>query len=378
MMATAVSALSAVTATSAKSLAGVTVIDLTRLLPGPMATRHLVDMGARVIKVQSPDPALADYAKTMGAADDFDGDSTYFYRHCNAGKDDLILDLKNAADQAQLLTLCKTADVLVESFRPGVMDKLGLGFATLQTANPAISLVSITGYGQQGAWADAAGHDINYMALSGQLHEFCNPQGDMTLPNVQYGDLLGGAMTAAFATVSAVLHAKMHGRGLWMDVSMTASLLAHNVMPLFAVQARGKPEAAGRALLNGGVACYRTYQTFDGRHLAVGALELKFWQSFCKALGRSDWAMLHWSLGSHQAGDAAAQALCALVAALIRTQPLSHWLRVLDGVDCCVTPVLRMDEALMHPANLAYGTTASRVNDAGHAIPTVMQAMWVH
>ncbi len=343
-----------------KPLQGITVIDLTRLLPGPMATRHLVDLGATVIKVQSPDPALADYAKTMGAPDDFDGDSTYFYRHCNAGKIDLVLDLKNAADRSQLLGLCQNADVVIESFRPGVMDKLGLGFSALQATNPAISLVSITGYGQQGTWAGAAGHDINYMALSGQLHEFCNPQGDITLPNVQYGDLLGGAMTAAFATASAVLHAKMHGQGCWMDVSMTASLLAHNVMPLFAVQARGKPEAAGQALLNGGVACYRTYQTLDGRHLAVGALELKFWQSFCHAIGRADWAMLHWSLGSHQAGDEASQALCALVANIILTQPLSHWITVFDGVDCCVTPVLSMDEALRHPVNLTnVATTAT-------------------
>jgi alpha-methylacyl-CoA racemase len=356
-------------------LSGVRVIDLTRLLPGPMTTRHLSDLGASILKVQSPDPAQADYAKTMGAAQDMDGDSTYFYRHCNAGKHDLTLDLKQATDRAHLLELCKTADVVIESFRPGVMHKLGLSFEALQAVNPSISLVSITGYGQSGDWAGAAGHDINYMALSGQLHELCGADGHITLPNIQYGDLLGGAMTAALATVSAILHAQLQGRGCWMDVSMTASLLAHNVMPLFAVQASGVTPTAGTALLNGGVPCYCAYRTLDGRHLAVGALELKFWQALCHALNRPDWAVQHWSLGSHQAGDAHAQALAHEVASLIASQTLAHWLTVFQGVDCCTTPVLRMDEALKHAANIQYGSVAYRQTAAGQTIPTITRSV---
>jgi alpha-methylacyl-CoA racemase len=357
------------------ALTGVTVIDLTRLLPGPMATRHLADLGAHVIKVQSPDPAQADYAKAMGAVQDMDGDSTYFYRHCNAGKSDLTLDLKQSTDREHLLELCKTADVVIESFRPGVMAKLGLSFAALQAVNPAISLVSITGYGQHGAWAGAAGHDINYMALSGQLHELCDSQGNITLPNIQYGDLLGGAMTAAFATVSAVLQAKIQGFGAWMDVSMTASLLAHNVMPLFAVQATGTPAAAGTALLNGGVPCYRAYRTLDGRSVAVGALELKFWQAFCGAVNRPDWAVQHWSLDSHDAGDAAAKKLANDVAALIASESLTYWIDLFKSVDCCTTPVLRMDEALQHPANVDYSRVGYRATISGATIPTVTAAV---
>jgi alpha-methylacyl-CoA racemase len=357
------------------ALAGVTVIDLTRLLPGPMATRHLADLGARIIKVQSPDPAQADYAKTMGAAQDMDGDSTYFYRHCNAGKSDLTLDLKQTSDRATLLEICKTADVVIESFRPGVMAKLGLSFEALQAVNLGISLVSITGYGQHGAWAGAAGHDINYMALSGQLHELSDAQGNITLPNIQYGDLLGGAMTAAFATVAAVLQAKLQGRGAWMDVSMTASLLAHNVMPLFAVQAAGAPAAAGTALLNGGVPCYRAYRTQDGRQLAVGALELKFWQAFCAAVNRPDWAAQHWNLGSHEAGDAGAQTLAGEVAELIASEPLSYWTALFNTVDCCTTPVLRMDEALHHAANVDYGNVGYRVTQSGGTINAVNAAL---
>lgn len=357
-----------------KALAGITVLDLTRLLPGPMATRHLADLGARIVKVQSPDPALGDYAKTMGTASEMDGDSTYFYRHCNAGKEDVFLDLKSPSDYPQLLAWVKKADVVLESFRPGVMAKLGLDFATLQRENPAISLVSITGYGQSGTWAGAAGHDINYMALSGQLIEFCNAQGELTLPNMQYADLLGGAMTAAFATLAAVLHGKMHGVGCWMDVSMTASLLAHNVMPLCAVQATGAAPAAEQALLNGGVPCYRVYRTKDGKHLAVGALELKFWQVFCVAIGRDDWGTRHWSLGSHTPGDANANALTHEVAAVLRSQPLAFWLAALANVDCCCTPVLNMQEALTHAANVGYGTVGYRQTHANQTIYTVNAA----
>jgi alpha-methylacyl-CoA racemase len=360
-----------------KPLSGITILDLTRLLPGPMATRHLVDMGATVIKVQSADPALADYSKTMGATADMDGEATYFYRHCNAGKTDLTLDLKQPTDHVELLALCQTADVVIESFRPGVMDKLGLGFSVLRAVNPAISLVSITGYGQRGAWAAAAGHDINYMALSGHLQELCNAQGELNLPNIQYGDLLGGAMTAAFATVCAVMHAKQHGRGCWMDVSMTASLLAHNVMPLFAVQATGAAPAAQQALLNGGVACYRAYRTADGRHLAVGALELKFWQTLCGTVQRPEWAQQHWTLGCHAAGDAAALALCDEVSQLIASQPLSHWETLFKGVDCCVTPVLNMAQALQHQANLDFGNVGFRHNVDAVNTPTVTQALCV-
>ena len=358
-----------------KPLTGITVLDLTRLLPGPMATRHLLDMGATVLKIQSPAPEHADYAKTMGTAADMDGEATFFYGHCNAGKTDCVLDLKKSADRARFLTLCKTADAVIESFRPGVMAKLDLSFETLQTVNPAISLISITGYGQRGAWAGAAGHDLNYMALSGQLIEFCNAHGDITVPNIQYGDLLGGAMSAAYATVSAVLHAKLHGRGCWMDVSMTASLLAHTVMPLFAVQATGTAPLADQALLNGGVPCYRVYRTQDGRHLAVGALELKFWQVFCKTVGRSDWAAQHWSLGSHEAGDAASAALSLEVQRLIDTKPLAYWAALFDGVDCCATPVLRLDEAVVHSANTAYGSVGLRSAANGRTVSTVDFAM---
>jgi crotonobetainyl-CoA:carnitine CoA-transferase CaiB-like acyl-CoA transferase len=156
-------------------------------------------------------------------------------------------------------------------------------------------------------------------------------------------------------------------------------------MPLFAVQATGQAPAAQQALLNGGVPCYRTYRTLDGRHMAVGALELKFWQTFCTALTRPDWAVQHWSLGSHVAGDSAAQALSQQVASLIASKPLSYWETLFKGVDCCATPVLRMDEALQHPANLAYGNLAHRnahqrsvsVSHAPAHIPTIGSAIRV-
>ena len=367
-----------------KPLAGIKLLDLTRLLPGPMATRHLADLGAIVIKIQSPDALQADYAKTMGQPSDMTGTgdarASYFYQHCNAGKQELTLDLKLPADKAHFLELVRTADAVLESFRPGVMARLGLAFEVLQAVNPAISLISISGYGQQGAWAGAAGHDINYMALSGMLHEFCAANMEsLPLPNIQYGDLLGGAMTAAFATTAAILHSKIHGVGCWMDVSMTASLLAHNVMPLFATQARGAPTPADMDLLNGGVPCYSAYRTADGRFLAVGALELKFWQSFCAVIAHPDWAVKHWSLGNLDIGNSDSMLLKAQVADLIASQSLADWVALFAGHDCCVTPVLRMDEALAHPVNTEYGSVAYREvmgsNQTLRNIPTVTQAL---
>ena len=176
-------------------------------------------------------------------------------------------------------------------------------------------------------------------------------------------------------SLAAVLHATMQGTGCWMDVSMTASLLAHNIMPLCAVQAQGAAPRPEQALLNGGVPCYRVYGTADGKHLAVGALELKFWQNFCQALGLAEYAQQHWSLGSHEAGDGASAALSLEVQRLIDTKPLAYWAALFDGVDCCATPVLRLDEAVVHSANTAYGSVGLRSAANGRTVSTVDFAM---
>ncbi|WP_426398736.1 CaiB/BaiF CoA transferase family protein [Ralstonia sp. R-29] len=329
-------------------LAGVRVLDLTRLLPGPAATRHLADLGAEVIKIEDPGPG--DYARDMlrSAADRAAERPSLFFRALNRGKTEMRLDLKAAEDREALIELVRHADVLIESFRPGVMARLGVGWDTLRTANPALVMCSISGYGQDGPLAQAAGHDINYVGYAGMLDQLASADGTPIVPNVQIGDLLGGALTAVVGILAALVDARATGRGRYIDVSMTDSVFAHNLMAFFAVGAHGKASPAGTDLLNGGVPCYGVYRTADDRFMAVGALELKFWQTMCDVLDKPEWKDRHWALGQRIGGKEA----CAIrteLGALFLTATQAEWVARFAGVDCCVTPVLRMEEAMQHP-----------------------------
>lgn len=337
------------TATStSQPLAGVRVLDLTRLLPGPAATRHLADLGAEIIKIEDPGPG--DYARDMmrTPADRAAERPSLFFRSLNRGKTEMRLDLKLAEDREALIELARHADVLIESFRPGVMARLGVGWDTLRAANPALVMCSISGYGQDGPLAQAAGHDINYVGYAGMLDQLTSADGTPIVPNVQIGDLLGGALTAVVGTLAALVDARATGRGRHVDVSMTDSVFAHNLMAFFAVGTRGKASPAGADLLNGGVPCYGVYRTADDRFMAVGALELKFWQTMCDVIGKPEWKDKHWALGQRVGGEDA-RALRDELAALFLTAPQAEWTARFADADCCVTPVLRMEEALQHP-----------------------------
>src|SRR5471032_121117 len=206
-------------------LAGIRVLDLTRLLPGPVATMHLADMGAQVIKIEDPVPG--DYARAMGPVRN---EVSQFFIAVNRGKQFIRLDLKDAAQREQLLAMVAEADVLVESFRPGVMDKLGLGWPVLKRRNPKLVMCAISGYGQDGPFAQLAGHDINYIGYAGMLEQTAGADGTPALPN-----LLGGEQSALQGILAALVAVKMGGAGRFVDVSMTDAVLAHNVMPLVAV-----------------------------------------------------------------------------------------------------------------------------------------------
>jgi alpha-methylacyl-CoA racemase len=323
-------------------LAGIRVLDLTRLLPGPVATMHLADMGAEVIKIE--DPGAGDYARVMGPVR---AEVSQFFVAVNRGKRMLRLDLKDAAQREQLLAMVETADVLVESFRPGVMDKLGLGWTTLRARNPQLVMCAISGYGQNGPFAQLAGHDINYISYAGMLEQNAGVDGVPALPNLQVADLLGGAQSALQGILAALVAVKMGGAGRFIDVSMADAMLAHNLMPLVAVN-NGAPASPGLDLLTGGVPCYNVYRTADGRHMAVGALELKFWQACCDVLARPDLKTRHWQLGQ-QVGGADAMALKAELEAIFATRTLAQWTETFAAADCCVSPVLRTEEALAHP-----------------------------
>mgnify|MGYP000850375406 CR=1 FL=1 len=323
----------------------VRILDLSRLLPGPVATLHLADLGADVIKIE--DTGAGDYARTMGAGPD---GVSWFYRAVNRNKRGLRLDLKQAAGREVLLRLVDSADILVESFRPGVMDRLGVGYEALRARNPRLVYCAITGYGQDGPWALRAGHDLNYIAQAGVLDQ-TGTAGEFAsappaIPALQIGDLLGGAMSAVAALLAALHQARATGEGSFVDVAMAESVLAHNLFPLFA-HAAGQSPARGADLLTGGHANYAVYRTQDNRYLAVAALEEKFWQLFCDAVGRPQWKARY--------AESADPALHREVAALIAGRTLAEWDALLSPVDCCVTPVLTLPEALAHPQAQARG-----------------------
>ena len=320
-------------------LAGVRVLDLTRLLPGPVATLHLADLGAEVIKIE--DPQVGDYARTLGTGQG--ADSAYF-RMINRNKLGLRLDLKKPEGVEVFKRLASTADVIVESFRPGVMDKLGVGYAVIAALNPKIAYCSISGYGQDGPYKDLAGHDINYLGYAGVLDQIGCAGGNPAVPNFQIADLLGGALTAAFGILAAMVEAQRAGKGRHIDVSMTDSVLAHTYFTMLRLNDSGHSLPRGSDLLSGGLPCYGTYRCADGGHMAVGALEAKFWKVCCEVLDHPEWVSRQWDAG-----------LRVEVAAVFASRQRNEWATLFAAVDCCVTPILTPEEALKNEQIKARG-----------------------
>ena len=320
-------------------LSGLRVLDLTRNLPGPFATRLLADLGATIVKVEPPE---GDPARPLAA----------LFEALNHGKECRTIDFRSSADLDRLRAWVREADVLLDSFRPGVLQGLGLDAARLHALNPRLVMVSITGYGQHGPWAQKAGHDLNFMALSGVLDQLRAPTGELALSNVQWGDLAGGSAMACIAVLAAVFEAQKTGQGRQLDVSMVHGLHAQLVMPkatgAMLAPLLGRRPGAGEDLLNGVLPCYNLYATQDGRHLAVGALEFKFWKVACEVFERPDWVQRHWQRGQLP-GSPDCAALRAEVAQLVASQPLAVWSERFAQADACVTPVLTLEEAQAHP-----------------------------
>jgi crotonobetainyl-CoA:carnitine CoA-transferase CaiB-like acyl-CoA transferase len=335
-------------------LRGLRVLDLSRLLPGPLATLRLAELGADVLKIEEPgggDPARA---MMQAPADRAKGVPSAFYRHVNRGKRETRLDLKTETGRTVLRALVRESHVLVESFRPGVMERLGLDYANLLEVNPKLVYCAITGYGSGGPLSQRPGHDLNYLAYAGVLDQIATSEGVPVIPNIQIADLLGGALPAVTRILAALWQVSRGGDGAFLDVSMTHAIHASNVVAqaTLANAQSGTPAAddelrAGHGLLNGGVPCYNVYRTADGRWLAVGALELKFWERLCRALGRPDWAARHWSLGQ-AIGGSDAVSLTRELAEHIATHRLNTWIELLEPRDCCVSPVLTVEEARDH------------------------------
>ncbi len=327
-------------------LSDLRVLDLSRLLPGPYASLVLADLGADVVKIE--DPNGGDY---MRWSPPLQGDTSALFLALNRGKRSMALDLKRASDRSVFLSLVKVADVVLESFRPGVMAKLGIGWDDLSSINPRVVLCSISGYGQQGPLRERAGHDLNYLALSGVL-TLLGARGEAPAhPNAQFADIGGGALTALVGMLAALHERERTGRGRWVDTSMTEGVMGTAAAELGPFLSGATPPLSrGDGALSGELPCYGIYRTSDDRYLSVGALEPKFWSGFCRALGRPDLETC--GLESGERGQAARDA----VACVLQTQTLAHWTAHFASYDVCVEPVLSADEVARHPLHLERGT----------------------
>ena len=322
-------------------LAGLRILDLTRLLPGAFCTMLLADRGADVVKVE--EPGTGDYTRWFPP---IVGGNGAVFNALNRNKRAITLNLKSEDGREIFKRLVATADVVVEGNRPGVMARLGLGWETLRAIRPNVVLCSITGYGQDGPFAQRAGHDLNYMAIAGALSLNAPPGG---LPHplaVQVADIGAGGVGAAAAILSALLGVARGGSGQHLDVSMTDGALTWLAMPVAEGFAGGEQPVAGRTRLTGGYPCYRVYECADRRFLSVGALEPKFWAALVEAIERPD------LLGHHL--DQSPQAHADLEA-VFRSRPRDEWVARFDGLDVCAEPVLELAELQNHPQVAARG-----------------------
>ncbi len=307
-------------------LTGVRVLDVSRLLPGAMATLHLADLGATVIRVAEP-VRTRDFTGVLDPI-------------LHRGKQTIRLDLWQPAGRDEFLDLAREADVIVESFRPGVVNQMGIGYDAVRQRNPRVVYCSISGYGQTGPDCLRAGHDINYLAASGLADQIGGNGHPPAIPNLQVGDLLGGSLTAVMGILAGLLGVQSHGTGRYIDVSMTDSLMAHSVVALATRSLFDSPPARGEDALSGGLPCYNYYRALDGRYLAVGALERKFWERLCDAVGRPDLKVKHLVFGEES------QRVRAELQEIFGTKSAACWMETFREADCCVNVVLTLEEAM--------------------------------
>ncbi|MBL0123028.1 MAG: CoA transferase [Betaproteobacteria bacterium] len=327
---------------SVKPLQGVKVLDFTQLLPGPMCTQYLADMGADVLKLEPPGTGDAGRGPAGTGV-------SHFFQMVNRNKRSLAINLRAPQSRDIVMKLVERSEVLVEGFRPGVMARLGLGYAEVRAVNPKIVYCAITGYGQDGPFVELGGHDINYQSYAGILEQNAALGGKPHPGNFPIADLAGGALSAAMTILAVLFDVQRSGKGRLLDVSMTDCALALNSGPLAALNTYGRAVPSGDDVLTGGLPCYGTYETADGRYLAVGALEPKFWQGFCTAIGQPELAAKGWARGKDGA------AVREQIAVLLKRKTLAQWTEIFAGVDACISPVLRIDEVLQHPLPRARG-----------------------
>jgi alpha-methylacyl-CoA racemase len=323
-------------------LSSITVLDLSTVGPAARCTRILADYGARVMKV-GPVPS-ADAAPIEPPFFAYSG-------HRAMGR--VLLDLKDDDGREAFLALAAAADVVVESFRPGVVDRLGIGYDAVAVRNPGVVYCSTSGYGQAGPHAQWAGHDIDYLAVGGFLAMSGRGRdGAPPLPGATIADAAAGGMHAALAIAAALIARAGTGRGAYLDVSVAEGVLWLMSLAIDEQLALGGDISPGHDVLSGRYACYGIYRTSDGKWLAVGAIEAKFFANLCDALGCPE-------LCEAQYVDGAQPAIRASLAAAFETRPRDEWVELLSGADTCVAPVLDVAEVTSHPQFAARGVVTA-------------------
>jgi alpha-methylacyl-CoA racemase len=316
-------------------LAGVKVLDFSTLLPGPMAGLMLAEAGADVVKIERPGlgEELRHYEPRWGR-------DAISFALLNRGKKSLAMDLKDPRQVALLERLLREADVLIEQFRPGVMDRLGLGYEAVRAINPRLIYCSITGYGQTGPKAGVAGHDLNYLGDAGLLNLSLGDPQRPTVPPVLAADLAGGSYPAVVNILLALLQRERTGQGSHLDIAMTDNMFMLMTWALGQGLVSGRWPVSGRELLTGGSPRYQIYPTADGRHVAVAALEQKFWETFCELIGLPE----PWRDDRKDP-----LATIAEVRTIIAADTGEAWKRRFHGIDCCCSIVLTLQEAIGEP-----------------------------
>lgn len=328
-------------------LAGIRVVDFTTLAPGPLATLILANAGAEVTKVERPE--IGDEMRVYGQAF---GDNDVTFSILNAGKRSVTADLKNSDDREQIIAMIQNSDVVIEQFRPGVMDRLGLGYAKLSEINPGLVYCSITGFGQSGPKAHIAAHDLNYVADSGMLSLGQCSDGKPSIPPLLSADLAGGSYPAVMNILLALQQRSHTGKGTYLDISMTDCLFPLMFWSLGLGWGSGHWPHSGQQLLTGGSPRYQVYLTRDHRYLAVAALEDRFWNVFCTAIG--------YEVDGTRERDHP-QAMIEEIGTLIRTKSAKECQALFSGKDACAIIANTLEEAVQDAHYRARGIFRQKI-----------------
>jgi crotonobetainyl-CoA:carnitine CoA-transferase CaiB-like acyl-CoA transferase len=341
-----------------RPLAGIKVIDFSTLLPGPLASLILAEAGAEVIKIERPGQGdeLRDYQPRFGAAG-------AGFALLNRGKRSVALDLKASGARERLMPLLRSADVLIEQFRPGVMERLGLGYGALAAINPRLIYCSITGYGQSGPKAQVAAHDLNYLAETGLLHLAAGPDGAPVVPPALIADIAGGSYPAALNILLALRGRNTTGRGCHLDIAMTDNLFPLMWWALGRGFGTGRWPRPGGELLTGGSPRFQIYPTADRRFLAAAPLEQRFWERFAELIGLER---------EYRDDRRNPEATKARVGAIVRGHDAAYWQGRFASEDVCCNLVASLEEAVRDPHFVARGLFAGALGDgAGGSMPAL-------